>query len=859
MARILVIEDSHAQAAALQRILRAEGFQVEVAPDGEMGLAQVRRRPFDLVLSDIVMPGMSGYEVCRQLKKDPRTCDVPVILLTALNDVTDIIKGLECGADNFITKPYDEDYLVSRIHGILERRALRRDSPGGDEGIVETAFRGRRYAIRSSRQQILDYLVSTFEDFTLAKEREHRGRLAQEALRESLRFLQSTLDALAAYIAILDQQGGIIAVNSSWRRFSVAHRLVGSTYGIGTNYLEVCAAAARDGVAGAEAIAAGIRDVMRGTREDASLEYPWPSMDGERWFLVRITRFESQGPVRVVVAHQDITERKRTEQALRESQRTLATLMSNLPGMAYRCEPDESLTMRFVSEGCTELTGYRPEDLVDNRQVAYADLIHPGDREAVQYARQAALRAGMPYRLIYRLRTASGEERWVWEQGRGVPGAGGRIEAAEGIIADITKRKLAEAAMAEEAQVSSAMARVGEELIRSVKAGDLLSRFCGLAAEVLKCDFTQVWLDQAEKGVYVAAAAHGMAAEEWESMRLLRVSRDALVPHLARLMRYEVLEESGVADHPLARLARQSGATTVLYVALRRGEELIGFLAAGYRQEGARFDRLQMRIARGIAQLASMALETARLVEELELADRFKSDFLAAMSHELRTPLNVIIGYNSLLLEGTFGALNEEQADAARRVDKSARELLDLISATLDLSRFEAERVPVHIQRLDVAALIDEVAKETGRPPEKEDLEIRWSVAPGLRPLFTDPLKLKMVLKNLVGNAIKFTEHGEVEITARPCDSGVEFSVRDTGIGIDPAQQAAIFEPFRQADSTINQRYGGAGLGLYIVRRITDILGGEITVTSEPGKGSTFSVRIPFDSGRPRPESRVLH
>jgi len=243
-----------------------------------------------------------------------------------------------------------------------------------------------------------------------------------------------------------------------------------------------------------------------------------------------------------------------------------------------------------------------------------------------------------------------------------------------------------------------------------------------------------------------------------------------------------------------------------------------------------------------------MALQNARLVEELELANQFKSHFVATMSHELRTPLNVIIGYHDLLLEGTFGSLSEEQSYILRRAHRSARELLDLINATLDLSRYEAKRIPLEIRDVSVGELVDEVMRETWELPDKPALSVEWDVAEDIPPLRTDRVKLKMVLKNLIGNAIKFTEEGTVSIEVQARDGAVEFCVRDTGIGIPPEAVAVIFEPFRQADSSTTARYGGTGLGLYIVHRLLDILGGSITVASEVGAGSAFRVCLPQEA-----------
>ena len=402
-------------------------------------------------------------------------------------------------------------------------------------------------------------------------------------------------------------------------------------------------------------------------------------------------------------------------------------------------------------------------------------------------------------------------------------------------------------AQQEEAQTAAALARVGRELISSLDTPVLLDRLCQLTTEVLGCDCSHTVLWSAADNAYVPVSGHGYPPEQWEMIRLLKVPASHFAEGVALLQRHEVHQQvmSEYADPAMQALGKGLGITVGLGMALRRGDEFIGFLSGCYRNRQDRFTPQQERIGRGIAQLASMALANARLVEELGRANRLRSEFVATMSHELRTPLNVICGYNELLLDGVFGEVSGEQAETLRRVGKSARELLDLINATLDMSRLESGRLPVNLQDVWVPDLIREIEIETQDLRDKPGLRFAWRVPAQLPYLSTDPFKLKMVLKNLVANAVKFTDEGSITVTVESHDDHVEFSVADTRIGISPETQAVIFEPFRQADSSLTRRYGGVGLGLYIVRRLLEMLGGSIAVESEVGRGSTFRVRLP--------------
>jgi signal transduction histidine kinase len=198
------------------------------------------------------------------------------------------------------------------------------------------------------------------------------------------------------------------------------------------------------------------------------------------------------------------------------------------------------------------------------------------------------------------------------------------------------------------------------------------------------------------------------------------------------------------------------------------------------------------------------------------------------------------------MIDNAFGAVMAEARDILQRVRRNAVELLDLIIAMLDLSRLEAGRMPVQVREVRLPMLLQELAAETREIWEPAHLELRWQAEENLPPIATDPAKLKIVLKNLIGNAVKFTPQGGITVQARCRGGGIEVCVTDTGIGIPPEAFALIFEPFRQVESDGRGAQRGTGLGLYIVKRLlVDLLNGTVEVESEVGKGSTFRVWLP--------------
>jgi signal transduction histidine kinase len=270
------------------------------------------------------------------------------------------------------------------------------------------------------------------------------------------------------------------------------------------------------------------------------------------------------------------------------------------------------------------------------------------------------------------------------------------------------------------------------------------------------------------------------------------------------------------------------------------------------RRTPGEFPPQVVELLKTFATQSALAIQNARLFREVEekgrqlaVASQHKSQFLANMSHELRTPLNAVLGYTELILDETFGDVPEPIRDSLERARNSGQHLLGLINDVLDLSKIEAGQLTLSLADYAMEEVTQAVATNVESLAAEKKLALRVSVPPDLPPGKGDSRRIAQVLLNLVGNALKFTEAGEVRVGVTVEDGAFVVSVADTGPGISEADQTKIFEEFQQADSSTTRKKGGTGLGLAIAKRIVEMHGGRIWVESSLGQGSTFRFTLP--------------
>jgi signal transduction histidine kinase len=370
------------------------------------------------------------------------------------------------------------------------------------------------------------------------------------------------------------------------------------------------------------------------------------------------------------------------------------------------------------------------------------------------------------------------------------------------------------------------------------------------------CEAHMVSIVRLKDSVYRHAASYGLPPDVHAQMLTFQLERGpgSVAGRVALEGKpVQILDVQTEPDYNVAAM-RKAGAHTILGVPLLREGISIGVLVL-MRRTVRPFTDKQIDLVTTFADQAVIAIENVRLFDEiqdknrqLQQASEHKSQFVSSVSHELRTPLNAIIGLTEMMVTNAarFGA--EKAQEPLQRLNRAGTHLLGLINQVLDLSKIEAGKLELNPQTVQLTPLINEVIGTAGQLAEQNKNRLVVDAQENLGALTVDPIRLRQILLNLLSNACKFTKEGEVALRVRKVADGrewVELAVADSGIGMTAEQQGKLFEEFVQVDASTARRFGGTGLGLAITRKLARMMGGDVTVTSEPGKGSVFTVRLP--------------
>jgi PAS domain S-box-containing protein len=598
------------------------------------------------------------------------------------------------------------------------------------------------------------------------------------------------------------------------------------------------------------------QEVLSGGKSIQREEY-FPSHKGRRIFLSNKFPIKDRSGeiISICGVSTDITELRQALEDLERSRENYRNIVTNVPGIVYHCHSDNKRTMLFISGGVEKIIGLGINAFIQEGQ-SIVPFIDKEDRPKVRATLDKALINQTSFELEYRIRDLVGNRKWVYEKGLPVYDRQTAQTTFQGVIIDITGQKDALNEIMMRDKLLEGVSEALKELIASANFKEALQKALRVLGDGAGVDRAFAFRNYRNKSGQLLFK-HFV---EWEHSSLEPVQRNDMID-----LAYEKINPSWyftLNDQKVLEVDIQSGSsreksflaklssTSALIIPVFVHNSLWGFIGFGMEMKSTSWNESQKTLFQAFA--VTMGLMIARYQSSIELqkakeaaeaATRAKSDFLARMSHEIRTPLNAIIGWTHLGLEKSGF---QGQSDYLKRIQSSSRSLLGIINDILDFSKIEAGRLDLEYIDFDLEQVLQNLADMVLYRANEKNLELVFDIAPDVPlSLVGDPLRLEQVLVNLVNNAVKFTDKGHVNVRISLKSSESEktellFGVEDTGIGLKEEQVNNLFKAFSQADVSTSRKYGGSGLGLAICKRITQMMGGEIWVESEYGKGSTF-------------------
>nr|WP_052325270.1 ATP-binding protein [Hassalia byssoidea] len=734
--RILLADDNADMRDYVQRLL-SEHYIVEAVADGMAALNAIRENPPDLVLSDVMMPKMDGFELLRSLRSDPKTQEIPIILLSARAGEESRIEGLTAGADDYLIKPFSARELLARVESNLKLAKLRQTTQ-------------TLHTEAETAKANLESVLANLEDGFV------------------------TLDRNWCFTYINDRKAQIWGI----RREDA----------IGKNIWELL-----PDLVGGE-LYGRLHQVMR---ERTPMQFEHRDANSNRWFDNRV--YPTADGLAIICT--DISDRKRSQSALEESQRRFRRLVeSNLFGVVFG---DCFGGLHYANEYLLNLVGYTLEEMQSGQ--ARWDQLTPKefaalDAKAVEQLSTQGICA--PYEKVY-----------LHKNGRRIP-----------IL-------IAAALLQEPFNENQEVVALILDLTELQRVREERDRFFSLSLDMLAIGNFQGYFMQFNPA--------------WE--RTLGFSETELKakPYIEFV-------------HPDDRAA-----TLLEAQKIAQGHETIGFENRYRTKEGfyrwfswdvvslagqnifyaAAHDITDRKLAEQAREQLLVREQAAR--EAAENANRVKDEFLAVLSHELRTPLNPILGWSKLLQMGKLNAA--KSIEAINIIERNARLQVQLIDDLLDISRILRGKMSLTVMPVDLSTVIAAALETVRLAAEAKSLQIECAIAP-VGTVNGDSGRLQQVVWNLLSNAVKFTPAGgQIAINLAQVKTNVQIQVKDTGKGINPDFLPYVFEHFRQEDGATTRQFGGLGLGLAIARQIVEMHGGTVMADSAgEGLGATFTVQIPL-------------
>ncbi|MDA3955029.1 MAG: response regulator [Bacteroidales bacterium] len=816
MKKILAIDDQQDNLITIKAVINGYMPDCEVLTtlSGKEGIEIAQKEQPDTILLDIIMPQMDGYEVCKRLKENQLTKHIPVVMVTAIKtDSESRVKGLNIGADAFLSKPIDPVELSAQVNVMLRIK------------VAEDKLRGEKETLEELVQTRTSELIDSYKDIKL-----------------------------------------------------------------------------------------------------------------------------------------EVSERKKAEVDLGKGERIYETLLNNLPGFTYRCKNDKNWTMKYISAGCEDITGYSPDDFINNKNIAFNDIIETDYQEKIWDKWKKILKNKAIFEYEYPIIKKNKELSWIWERGCGIYSDNDELLYLEGFITDITDRKKTNDALQltqfSVDNLTDAVYWMGPDA-KFIYVNDEAVKVLGYSKEeLLTMTFHDIdpnfpveiwkdhWTELKEKKSFILHTIHQRKDKSTFPVELTvnfmqfgdKEINCVIAKDITERKRTEQIQKAlynisnavSTTDNLeklIALIQKELGAiidTTNFFVALydnktdtitlpfhidqkdkitsfpagksltawvvktkksllvtkdvkiklvENGDvEIIGadskvwlgvpllvngkitgaFAVQSYTDEFA-YDESDKEMLEFIAEQISISIERKKADEEIinakekaEESDRLKTSFLLNVSHEIRTPMNGIMGF-SKLLQKPGNSLEKSNRYTSIIVD-SGNQLLSIIDDILDVSKIETGQIDLFEEEINLDSILNDILTLFKIRTDEKGLSLNLITDVSIKNpvILVDKSKFKQIFFNLIGNALKFTDKGNIDFGYKIKGNQLEFFVKDTGIGISKKYQKDIFDRFHKIENHATKLYGGTGLGLSICSGLLEKMGGEIWVVSEENKGAVFYFTIPY-------------